>query len=107
MHFRAYDKLTIEVGLTTEDKREKTTNWAFELPPLKLSKASEVVVGGVPSGKKLPPSLASKNFIGAIDHVKINGIVKGVWNWEVSLPCFNRNQWRAEMRPIEIRSAKV
>ena len=73
------------MGLTNEEKREKTTSWASGLPPLKLSKASEVVVGGVPPGKKLPPSLTSKNFIGAIDHVKINGIVKGLWNWEVSL----------------------
>ena len=76
----------MDVGLVNENKREETTTWAFDLPPVQLSKSSQIVVGGVPSGKKLPPALSSKNYIGAIDHVMINGIVTGLWNWEVCFP---------------------
>ena len=85
--FRSYDKLAIEVGRADESKREATSIWAFDLPPVKLSKASVVVVGGVPQGMKLPTGLAGSNLIGAIDHIVINGVEKGLWNWEVST-CF-------------------
>ena len=75
--------LKIEVGLADGTDKFVDTSSTKGLSYIKLSKASEVIFGGVPSGKKLPSDLKSKNYVGAIDHVKIDGVVKGLWNWEV------------------------
>ena len=80
------------MGLAGESKRAAASVWAFDLPPAKLSKTSVVVVGGVPQGLKLPSALAGKNLVGEVDRIVINGVRKGLWNWEVSTLFLDLNQ---------------
>lgn len=80
---RAYSKLTLEVQLTETGEGTVDEVDSNELASLQLSKNSEVIVGGVPNGKKLPSGMKANNFFGSLNQLNIDDSMAGLWNWEV------------------------
>ena len=75
--------LYISVGPTEIAKRTTVQVETPGLSFIKLSKDSDVIVGGPPPGKKLPSDIANNFYEGYMEKVKINNVDSGLWNWEV------------------------
>ena len=81
---RSFDTLKLQVERVNGTSAEQRIAQNPALLNLKLSKSSAVFLGGIPSGNKVPSSVTRKNYIGSIDHVLIDGNVRGIWNGKVN-----------------------
>ena len=75
--------LKLETGLANTTSRKLNSVSDEGLSSVKLPKSSDILVGGVPAGMKIPNLVSTTNFQGAMDKVKINGEAVGLWNWKV------------------------
>ena len=80
---RSFGTLKIVVGFANETARKTNTADLQALSLMKLSKTSDVFVGGIPAGKSLPAGIESKTYVGCIDRLSIDKTVTGLWNWKV------------------------
>ncbi len=75
--------MKLDVGVANETARKSVNAENPQFTTMRLSKKSDIFVGGVPSGKSIPKGIPSNSFIGCADRISIDNEVKGLWNWKV------------------------
>ena len=88
--FRSFSKGEAKVAMMTDKGEEDPANTttatimnAVPAPIINLGENSDVYVGSVPDGKKVPSVIKSQTFQGCMEDLVFGGEMMGVWNWKV------------------------
>ena len=68
-------------NITSQVKEEHSAQIAS--PILNLGADSDLFLGGIPSGKKIPSAMVASTFDGCMEELKYDSQRMGLWNWKV------------------------
>ena len=77
-------KLKVQNANDTGTPTENMVTLDTKTVVMNFDKNSEMFVGGVPAGKKVPSEITSKKLSASLENVAVDGQTTGLWNWKVS-----------------------
>lgn len=94
-YFRNFGDAEIRVVELIEDQNLGFENVTSQLkeehsaqipsPILNLGPKSDLLLGGIPSGKKVPSAMVASTFDGCMEELKYDSQRMGLWNWKVCI----------------------
>lgn len=89
--FRSFSSASAKVAMMNKQGKEDEENTtevvrppaSIPSPILNLGPDSDLFIGSVPDGKKVPSVIKSRTFKGCMEDLVYGNQLMGLWNWKV------------------------